>query len=109
MKIKTAELNGRALNWAVAICDNFPAENALHLSGDYSWAPGTKWMHGGPIIEREIARGMRMQKGMAFYYNDGIDNFEFLMRGPTPLIAAMRCYVASKLGDEIDVPDTLTN
>jgi hypothetical protein len=27
---------------------------------------------------------------------------------PTPLIAAMRCYVASKLGDEVDVPDELT-
>jgi hypothetical protein len=27
--------------------------------------------------------------------------------GPTPLIAAMRCYVASKLGDEVEVPDEL--
>jgi hypothetical protein len=27
--------------------------------------------------------------------------------GPTPLIAAMRCYVASKLGDEVDVPEEL--
>ena len=27
--------------------------------------------------------------------------------GPTPLIAAMRCYVSSKLGDEVDVPDEL--
>ena len=27
--------------------------------------------------------------------------------GPTPLIAAMRCFVASKLGDEVDVPDEL--
>ena len=25
--------------------------------------------------------------------------------GPTPLIAAMRCYVASVLGDEVEVPD----
>ena len=28
--------------------------------------------------------------------------------GPTPLIAAMRCYVASKVGDEVDIPDELT-
>jgi hypothetical protein len=28
--------------------------------------------------------------------------------GPTPLFAAMRCYVASKLGDEVDVPEDLT-
>ena len=27
--------------------------------------------------------------------------------GPTPLIAAMRCYVASKLGDEVEVPEEL--
>jgi hypothetical protein len=28
--------------------------------------------------------------------------------GPTPLIAAMRCFVASKLGDEIEIPKELT-
>lgn len=27
--------------------------------------------------------------------------------GETPLIAAMRCYVASRLGDEVDVPEEL--
>lgn len=27
--------------------------------------------------------------------------------GTTPLIAAMRCYVASKLGDVVDVPEEL--
>lgn len=27
--------------------------------------------------------------------------------GPTPLIAAMRCYVTSKLGDEIEIPEEL--
>ena len=25
----------------------------------------------------------------------------------TPLVAAMRCYVASKLGDEVDIPEEL--
>ena len=29
--------------------------------------------------------------------------------GTTPLVAAMRCYVASKLGDEVDVPVELIN
>jgi hypothetical protein len=27
--------------------------------------------------------------------------------GPTPLIAAMRCYVQSKLGDEVEAPEEL--
>lgn len=36
------------------------------------------------------------------------DDAEAFGYGPTPLIAAMRCYVASKLGDEVDVPDEMT-
>ena len=28
-------------------------------------------------------------------------------QGPTALVAAMRCYVASQLGDEVDVPEEL--
>ena len=38
------------------------------------------------------------------------DEYELAIhgRGPTPLIAAMRCYVASKLGDEVEVPDELS-
>jgi hypothetical protein len=35
------------------------------------------------------------------------ENTTYLMFGPTPLIAAMRCYVASKLGDEIEIPEEL--
>jgi hypothetical protein len=30
------------------------------------------------------------------------------MYGPTPLIAAMRCYVEAKLGDEVEIPKELT-
>lgn len=26
---------------------------------------------------------------------------------PTPLIAAMHCYVANKLGDEVEIPEEL--
>jgi hypothetical protein len=37
-----------------------------------------------------------------------LQEFEFEEEGPTPLIAAMRCYVASKLGDYIDIPEELT-
>lgn len=30
------------------------------------------------------------------------------LTGPAPLIAAMRCYVASKLGEEVEIPEELT-
>lgn len=33
---------------------------------------------------------------------------ELVTTGPTPLIAALRCYVASKLGDEVEIPEELT-
>ena len=29
------------------------------------------------------------------------------VEGDTPLMAAMRCYVASKLGDDVEIPEEL--
>ena len=45
----------------------------------------------------------------SIYYRDGIGSDECLFKatGPTMLVAAMRCYVASKLGDEITIPEEL--
>ena len=67
----------------------------------------TDWAEGGPIIEREqISLGHQPSApdGSKWYSTNrqgafGISN--------TPLIAAMRCYVASKLGDEIEIPEEL--
>ena len=56
----------------------------------------------GPIIERE-GLGI-LTAGTAYFERDG---GTFYFYGPTPLIAAMRCYVASKLGDEIEIPEEL--
>lgn len=71
-------------------------------SGVGIWTPSTKWSQGGPIIERErIELGWNGPDWLAQIRADA----EWY--GPTPLIAAMRCYVASKLGDEVDVPAEL--
>jgi len=67
------------------------------------------WSQGGPIIEREkIAVEWRRQSfgdGVPHWYACHPKNEGGLIRytgyGPTPLIAAMRCFVASKLGDEV--------
>jgi len=98
MKIKTSELTGPALDWAVAKCEGSGQE----LS--YS----TDWAQGGPIIERGMI-GLEFLAGAGDAGMDvwvasigGIDEC-----GPTPLIAAMRCYVASKLGDEVEIPEEL--
>ena len=103
MKIKTAELEGAALNWAVRKCTL--GRNPI----DYVEARdnfSTSWNKGGPIIEWEkinlaspnpTEAQWTAMNWFAAYKHDG----------PTPLIAAMRCYVASWLGDEVEVPDGL--
>lgn len=96
MKIKTSELQGAALDWAVAKCE----EAIPHLG----YRPSDNWEQGGPIIEREKISAKFSLDGRV--YADPIDRFGH-WEGPTPLIAAMRCYVASKLGDEVEVPDEL--
>lgn len=115
MIINTSELQGTALDWAAAKAEGFKANQAwthgkvaLWKGRAYKYAPSTDWSQGGPIIEREritLDGNAILNQWMAVAYVPNEEPWE--MRGPTPLIAAMRCYVASKLGDEIDVPDEL--
>jgi Protein of unknown function (DUF2591) len=121
MRVKTSELSGNDLDWAVAKCegyeteisnggwivfdtyqDNPPPTNDYNDSRYQMYSPSTDWAHAGPIIERERVD----------LYHGGTWSAEMVQgedvihtEGPTPLIAAMRCFVASKLGDEVDVPD----
>jgi hypothetical protein len=124
MKIKTSELTGAALDWAVAKCADLPYPHVYDEQGEIvEVSPSTDWAQGGPIIERESIFVLREQSGFkgrrlwaatsgankAVGLNeDSIklyrDDFYF---GPTPLIAAMRCYVASKLGDTVEIPGEL--
>ena len=100
MKVKTSELQGSALDWAVAKAERRTID---YFRGIYK--PSTDWAQGGPIIEREkIAMVYRAGEYWLSYTFDGA---KFEGTGPTPLIAAMRCYLASKLGDEIEVPEEL--
>lgn len=112
--MKTSELTGPALDWAVAKCEGVPVDHP-----DYSWQIGkfahqysTDWSQGGPIIEREemslVPFDAHSTKWEARCKSTLPKTVKFVeRRGPTPLIAAMRCYVASKLGDTVDIPDEL--
>ena len=121
MKIKTNELIGRPLDWAVAVCQNVELDenNDPIWFDDRGWlvrySPSTNWDQGGPIIEREFIE-LRSITGFsgeweAWKWVD--EKMDYLIVGKrgayckTPLIAAMRCYVAFKLGDEVEVPDEL--
>jgi len=77
----------------------------------------TDWAQGGPIIERKhIHIGPRTYGPATVIMNswraiigfdpDGGEHL-FEQDGPTPLIAAMRVYVVSELGEEVDVPEEL--
>jgi hypothetical protein len=116
MKIKTNELTGAALDWAVAKCEGHnvfikhaPVQVMYTPERKRSWyiyTPSTNWAQGGPIIEREKIT-VRFWEGED-YVHAYKWNHEGWLEGPTPLTAAMRCYVASKLGDDIDLPKELT-
>jgi len=151
--MKTGDLTGPQLDWAVAKCEGvdtrnnacvwflpFEAESDdllqfLCMADDevhakeqcedaypdctidsvehlVTFKPSSRWSQGGPIIEREhistwfeeecpwysVPAGPAWGAGRENWYRYG---------GPTPLIAAMRCYVASKLGPEIEIPQEL--
>ena len=115
--MKTDELTGAALDWAVAKCEGKDKDCEIHVgnvwygrvtSGFIQYKPSTSWAQGGAIIERELI-------SLECYF-DRVEwcawtpapeqpTGESFAYGETPLIAAMRCYVASKLGDEVEIPE----
>jgi Protein of unknown function (DUF2591) len=124
--MKTAELAGAALDWAVARCE----KDAGHLNyiehdpylgliempypdSDVSvrLRYSINWSQGGPIIERDLCELVKCKSGSNVWWesHSGIEGTKghAVATGPTPLIAAMRCYVASKLGDEVEIPEEL--
>lgn len=133
--MKTKELTGHALNWAVAMAEgdkvyrprlgrpsNWDKEAYLADGSDDRWVvrvenasvahfvdwtynPSGDWMQGGPIIEREKLDVFC--SGNVWDASTGDRHPNVIKSGTTPLVAAMRCYVASKLGDEVEIPAEL--
>jgi hypothetical protein len=115
--MKTNELTGAALDWAVAKCEGFtplydsaPHANLRNTLGNIWHVDelkfSTDWAQGGPIIEREMIEiGAHEPKDIEWVARDYWK--ENTMTGPTPLIAAMRCFVASKMGDDVELPEEM--
>ena len=148
--MKTSELIGPALDWAVAKCEGLKECMVFgrgsvkdsgfavpNTNGGYKpvllkcvhdkwykrcdgypwgrdqviWQPSTDWSQGGPIIERERIQvfphnGASEWCGVIHVPRDGYTGI-LTQDGPTPLIAAMRCYCYGKLGDEVKIPKEL--
>lgn len=128
MKVKTADLTRPALDWAVGTALQLPVEicqifqygrpNGQHYistgetdkdGAEVDFEPSEEWSQGGPIIEQEhleVSPTLSNTKWVAGYPNNPTSK-QYWSNGSTPLIAAMRCFVAAHLGDEVDVPDEL--
>lgn len=115
IEVKTSELIGPALDWAVA-----KAEGDEHWTSDRNidwfawrmrnWKPSTDWAQCGPLIEKYMIRTQyaadtekRADAGcLAQTWRPYA-----LAHGDTLLIAACRAIVAAELGDTVQVPKEL--
>ena len=123
MLVKTSELNGVQLDWAVGEAQGLAVVASFGPLWRSEFAPSIRWAQAGPIIERE---GISLkyeadphQKWTATWCKieyKVVRHHTKIVKGPkvemsasfgTPLIAAMRCYVASKLGNEVEIPEEL--
>ena len=132
VEVKTADLIGAALYWAVAtvegmnpepyffqhgkrwviqvLCDGYNPERKV-----YWFEPSTDWSQGGPLIERErisltgpgCMGAAEPGKTWSAYIDTGSFGGGQSFFGPSPLIAACRAIVAAKLGDTVQVPEEL--
>jgi len=103
--MKTSRLTGAALDWAVQQCEG------QRTDIDFAWwhedyTPSTNWTQGGLIVERECI-DLQYQGGETDVWAADMFNADSMVYGDTPLIAAMRCYVTSVMGNKVDVPEKL--
>ncbi len=116
--IKLSEATGPELDYLVARCERsdyahgeylYAVDGKIYQRGiGFATGPrySTDWAQGGPIIERErisVRCWENTPTVHAYVPQSGADWTE----GPTPLIAAMRCYVISKLGKTAEVLEEL--
>ena len=118
MKIKTSELSGKTLDWAVAFAEGYIKDRDSWMFDSRTadeYKPSTNWAIGGPIIDANPTMqlwlwGGRPRDEMQCSTLPIKEEFGTRMTtyfGKTKLIAGMRAYVASKLGEEVEIPEEL--
>lgn len=119
MKVKTSELSGAALDWSVAKATRkeMPSVNQWILWDDYH--PTRNWLHCGPLIEQfKLSLYLHSEyeingEGVYDVYEAGCSADWFVDAStPDPVstdpkVAICRAVVASRIGDEVDIPDEL--
>ena len=115
MKVKVSELTGAALDWAVTRCidPEIRLEHFMAVHGNYQQDNGTfeystEWALGGQIIEQSGILLDGFSTDGCAYKSWSASMLDMVNEsGPTPLISAMRCLVASKFGVEVEIPEEL--
>lgn len=131
MKVKVSESSGPVLDYLVAKCEgmkpywdenreDFAFDPSVYLCWLSEFKPSTDWAQGGPIIEREeielrvLPNSFTESEHLNFLDGDSweaniwpADRDAIACCGTSPLIAALRCYVVSKLDEEVEVPERL--
>ena len=106
--IKVSEATGIQLDWLVAKCEGDWVLALAYFLPNHSLGRmnfSTNWPQSGPLVEREGISIVFHEQG---HWTASNLHGTVCGEGPTPLIATMRCYVTSKLGDTAEVPEELT-
>ena len=122
MKIKTSELQGMALDWAVAqavgeqitltMCFGTDSAGMVPWSEKRRkpYAPSTNWAQGGPLTDKYDMEIMLQDEDPDWWFaSTGAHRSKArgMAYGPSRLIAAMRAIVKKEFGDEVEIPDEL--
>lgn len=121
MKVKTSELSGMALCYAVCmiemphlvwgktIGEHHASKQIVvpELPEDKCYGSFASWRMFGPIIEREAITVSEGSPVIGIEWMACDRSSSHIQHGPSYLIAAMRCYCYSKLGDEVEIPEEL--
>lgn len=110
VEVKTEELSGSALDWAVA--KSVPQKywpviirGLVYLDNECEhipYSPSNDWSQCGPLIDRRITTLCSPRDG---YWCAHAGNH--LGEGDSALVASCRAIVANKLGDTVSVPAEL--
>lgn len=114
MRVKTSELTGAALSWVVASIE-WPGDAGIlnpelvdKQSVDEEYPFDRDWSLTGPLLESIdylSKEGTYWVAGKCML--PSICCYRYLSSTTSVFTSIARCYVASKLGDEVEVPDHL--
>jgi hypothetical protein len=105
--VKVSQLEGVRLDYWVARAEGIPdlkfnSEHGVLVCDSNRWtvvyAPSKIWEQAGLIIEREQIGIAPSEDGLIWY---AITRTQVVCSASAALVAAMRAYVASKLGSEV--------